>query len=106
MTYGGKESNRRRTTTEVNRKVCEPCKVVIDGDNQASAKTADRLAEIARGLVKKTDDAETDEALYKIACIEVEHIIGVRRQAMEMAKRIGASDRWIKLMERLYGSAV
>jgi hypothetical protein len=65
---------------------------------------ADDLAAIAAGEVDNVEPGSAeDDALYAIACIEVEHVKAMRGQAMEMAKRIGAPDRWMKLMVELYG---
>lgn len=84
--------------------MCAPCKVVINGENDNAAETADTLASLIQGTLRPSaDDTAADDALYELACVEVEHILGVRQQALEMAKRIDAPDRWQKLMERLYG---
>lgn len=86
--------------------MCVPCKVVLDGENQRAAGMADDLAAIAAGEVDNVEPgSEEDDALYDLACIEVEHILAMRGQALAMAKRIGAPDRWMKLMHQLYGAA-
>jgi hypothetical protein len=83
--------------------MCAPCKVIINEENQSSSAMGNTL----RGLIldPPANPAEADEALYELARAEVEAILAMRRQALAVAKRSGASERWMKLMHRLYGQA-
>jgi hypothetical protein len=82
--------------------MCVPCKIIINEENGNSAAMADTLRSLL--LQPPPDPLDADDALYDLACAEVDAILAMRRQVLAVAKRSGASERWQKLMRQLYGA--
>lgn len=81
--------------------MCLPCKVVINGGFTGAAARASMIRDQMAEWADRTPEQPEDDDLYELAVAEVEAIEAVRKAGVAMARRVGASERWRKLMERL-----
>ena len=81
--------------------MCAPCKIIINEESANAAQTLHLIAEQLLDPWQVDLPQEIDDALYDIASEEVDMIESRRAAGVAMAKMVGASDRWVKLMERL-----
>lgn len=83
--------------------MCAPCKIIINEESGDSARRGSLLRELTLNPPPDLSgtDAGADDFLFELAKYEVEYIKATRRAAVKFAKRHGASERWVKLLEEL-----
>lgn len=80
--------------------MCLPCKIYINEEFARAARGAEILRQLAERLeAGEQFPLEDDEDLYLLAKAEVEAIEAKRCYAVAMAKKAGAADRWVRLVE-------